>query len=636
MYGLGRAIKRSLKLKILVYVFGIVVAMGIASVFLFHRTVANWSRKLYSRANCEVVETFPKKVLFVDYRKCGFFEHRKEKVVEEVLLDDVPVDDALEEMFDEIKKYLGSPHTWIKRLMVLNAAGEFLRAFRSVGFFEERRFGRWISPEVGAFSEPDPLELAWAERVRNIGWERHESIVFLEHRPCPEGYERVMVYRLPSSPAWSLDHPYDGFYIVVAERLDKAIEEACKGILRSTQGIIVVDSIGTVLYHPDPAWLHQKVWKFLPGFPLREPLPEEDLVLKTRGGSTYLMRVRRWEGGTVLGVYTDYRKDEVAFVMKTLWVHVAIFLGVFAIGAVALGWGLSRALGTISKLTEEAGAIGRGEWDRRVPVEGEDEVGRLADAFNRMAERLEGTLDELVRERTERERQEELGRFKGRMMAQVAHDLGKILNLLYMPARELASGELDARKKRALERVLTGVRLIRGMADDMEMMAQVEEGRVEVRRERFRLGELWREVDPFVSALAERARADGVSIRMESVPEDLPIVGDREKLVRVLVNLISNGTYAARHRGKEGEVVVRAWDRGEEVVLEVRDNGPGIPEEDLSRIFEPFYRGECGGGMGLGLSIVKGFVEAHGGRIEVESKPGEGSAFRVVLPKWTR
>ena len=68
----------------------------------------------------------------------------------------------------------------------------------------------------------------------------------------------------------------------------------------------------------------------------------------------------------------------------------------------------------------------------------------------------------------------------------------------------------------------------------------------------------------------------------------------------------------------------------------MRDNGPGIPEEDLSRIFEPFYRGECGGGMGLGLSIVKGFVEAHGGRIEVESKPGEGSAFRVVLPKWTR
>lgn len=108
---------------------------------------------------------------------------------------------------------------------------------------------------------------------------------------------------------------------------------------------------------------------------------------------------------------------------------------------------------------------------------------------------------------------------------------------------------------------------------------------------------------------------------------------------RVLSNLVQN---ALRHTPRGGEVRLRAGlvDGGRAVEVEVRDTGEGIAPEEQARVFEPFYRGERsrvreGGGAGLGLAIARGIVEAHGGRLTLESAPGRGSAFRFTLPRST-
>jgi len=632
MFGLSRAIKRSLRSRILAYVLAISVVVGVASTFLFHRAVVIWNRRLYSRANREVAEEFPKLAMTLDHKRWNFFKGLRDRFLDDTIFGKKLLEEAVEEFYRWIEGYLKLP-TEVRRLVVLDDEGRFLRAFRRVRFPKERRFGIWLMPEVRAFSEPDQVELSWMRKVHELRWEGDSYMAFLEHRPCPEGYERVVVYRFICFPSWKVPRPYDTLYVVVAERLDKVVEEALRGRLRSAQGVLLVDPSGTVLYHRNPAWLHQNVRKFLPRFPLGDHIPEGDFYLGLRDGGRYLMRLARWEGGTVLGVYTDYRMEEIAFLRKTLGMHIAIFLAVFGVGLVALGLGLSRTLRTVSKLTEEVRAVAEGKLEGAVPVEGEDEVAVLAGEFNRMAGRLRETLERLARERAERQRHEEVARFKGRLMAQVAHDLRRVLGVIRTPAQRLEVEEVDERRRRTLRRILAGTRLIEGMAEDMEMTAQVEEGKVEVRAEGFTLGEFWRDVEPFVSAVAERASPYGVSVRMEPVQDDVPISGDREKLTRVLVNLVSNGVQAVRSGGRGGEVVVRAWEEGDTVKIEVRDEGPGVPEEELPRIFDPFFKGRYGSGIGLGLSIVKGFVEAHGGKIEVESKPGGGSTFRIVLPK---
>ncbi|MGZ4107813.1 MAG: sensor histidine kinase, partial [Tumebacillaceae bacterium] len=135
-----------------------------------------------------------------------------------------------------------------------------------------------------------------------------------------------------------------------------------------------------------------------------------------------------------------------------------------------------------------------------------------------------------------------------------------------------------------------------------------------------------------------QAETSGVTLCTQLPESPLMICADGDRIMQVLINLVGN---AIVYTSSGGEVVVSVEDRGEEAAILVRDTGIGIPAEDLPRLFERFYRvdkarARRSGGTGLGLAIVKHIVEGHGGYVEVESQVGQGSLFRVILPKEQR
>jgi two-component system phosphate regulon sensor histidine kinase PhoR len=169
------------------------------------------------------------------------------------------------------------------------------------------------------------------------------------------------------------------------------------------------------------------------------------------------------------------------------------------------------------------------------------------------------------------------------------------------------------------------------LLDDLLDLARIESGHTPPSMEPIRADAL---MDAAAGTVASLAQSRGVELIREPTEEPLVIRGDRRQLEQALVNLLDN---AVKYTDPPGRVVLSIRRRDREVHLEVSDTGVGIPEEHIPRIFERFYRVDKArsrqlGGTGLGLAIVKHIVQAHGGRVEVESTPGKGSTFRVVLP----
>ncbi len=225
------------------------------------------------------------------------------------------------------------------------------------------------------------------------------------------------------------------------------------------------------------------------------------------------------------------------------------------------------------------------------------------------------------------------------LVANVSHELKTPLTAIRGYAETLADGALkdagvaDGFVRRILEQCARLEALLR----DLLTLSRLEsrrrpDGPTPRAREAVDLGELARRA---VEVLATQARAREVELSLDA-PATLPAVdGDREELERLLLNLIEN---AVKYNRPGGEVDLRLLAAGEEVVIEVHDTGIGIPDDALERIFERFYRVDKGrsrdqGGTGLGLSIVKHAARTHGGRVEVESRLGVGSVFRVRLPQ---
>jgi len=219
------------------------------------------------------------------------------------------------------------------------------------------------------------------------------------------------------------------------------------------------------------------------------------------------------------------------------------------------------------------------------------------------------------------------------LIAEFMHELKTPLMAL-TAASEILSREdnaLSAKQHELLEMVERETAHLSQMAQEFLELARLESGRTQLVYEDVDLAALVSEV-----VQLEEPQAKYRDIAFQAIiPDDLPpITGDRGKLKQVLVNLISN---AVKYNVDYGEVVVALKALNGEVVIEVSDNGPGIPEESLPHLFERFYRvpDEVGftEGTGLGLTIAHRIIEEHGGRIEVESELGGGSCFRCYLPQ---
>jgi two-component system sensor histidine kinase BaeS len=251
-----------------------------------------------------------------------------------------------------------------------------------------------------------------------------------------------------------------------------------------------------------------------------------------------------------------------------------------------------------------------GDRTVRVPVEGADEVTRLAGAFNAMAASIE---------RGDRQREA--------MVGDVAHELRSPLANVRAQLEAAEDGvlPLDGDLVRSLQEECG---LLARLVADLQELAMAESGTLRVHPEERDAADLAAQA---VTAHRARAEAAGVAIRLHTA-EPVPVLADPARLRQALGNLVGN---AVTHAGGAVEVAVRAC--GGSVLLTVADDGPGIAAEHLPHVFDRFYRVDPSrtrgtGGSGLGLAISRHLVEAHGGVIEVASTPGAGSVFTIRLP----
>jgi len=346
-------------------------------------------------------------------------------------------------------------------------------------------------------------------------------------------------------------------------------------------------------------------------------------------GPEFRVRVGQLDNGgqLILGLPLT---NTAATLHRLLLIELVV-TGVALVAATGLGWWLVRAgLRPLGDVKRTAAAIAEGEFDRRVPGdEAHTEVGDVARALNTMLGRIEGAFGERDATEAELRRSEERLR---RFVADASHELRTPL------AAVTAYAEMSDRVARDhpedLERVMAGIRSesarMGHLVEDLLLLARLDEG--------LPLEHRPVELVALVADAATAARAVGppwpVELRAERPVE---VVGDATRLRQVVDNLLAN-VRAHTPPGTTATLTVSA-DNGD-VLVEVADDGPGLTDEQATRVFERFYRADPSrsrlhGGTGLGLGIVAAIVAAHGGSVEVVSAPDEGSAIRIHLPEGT-
>ncbi len=312
------------------------------------------------------------------------------------------------------------------------------------------------------------------------------------------------------------------------------------------------------------------------------------------------------------------------FLPRLSWAGL-VALVVSVVIAALMAYSIARPLERIAQAAEQ---ISAGNYDQQLSISTPAEVARLAASFNSMAGQVKATLQ------SQRD-----------LVANVSHELKTPLTSIQGFSQALLDGTAgdEQAKGRAAAIIHEEAGRMRHLVDELLDLARLEAGQVTLTREPMDVAGLLHACAARFASTADQA---GIAVEVQAPASLPPVVGDPDRLGQVFGNLVDNAIKHSMGASGGGRVALCAEQQDRMVVCSVTDNGPGIPADDLPRVFERFYRvdksrarrsgpSDSSGqarGAGLGLAIAKEIVQAHGGRIAVESVEGLGTRFAVYLP----
>ncbi len=334
----------------------------------------------------------------------------------------------------------------------------------------------------------------------------------------------------------------------------------------------------------------------------------------------------------------DTRARDASYLQAGLLVVSLLILG-FVIRSVLFG-----VIRPIGRLEHAADALRGGKFDHRVAVTRQDELGKLGSAFNDMAAsiqrrdnelralntQLEGQLAET---QTAREAAERSDQVKSAFLASMSHELRTPLNSVINFTKFVVKGMMGPvtdEQVSTLGEVIDSAKHLLNLINDVLDMSKIESGSLR----------LFVEDNVSIQAVLDQVVSTGKSLIEErpvqiatDISQNLPPVrGDRQRLLQILLNIMSNACKFT----EQGQITVRAAQNNGSISISIQDSGPGIAPEDQSLVFEAFKQTNTGlrqgGGTGLGMPISKSLTEAHGGKLWLESTAGQGATFFVELP----
>lgn len=360
--------------------------------------------------------------------------------------------------------------------------------------------------------------------------------------------------------------------------------------------------------------------------PSRIPLPRDSerdgsRKLRFEAGNRLLidsMTLTTADGNRFL-VESGAPYNQIEVVLHGLLLTFVIYMPFVVSLAVAGGyWLMRRSLAPVDEITKRAEGITSTNLSERLPIiRTGDELERLSMSLNRMIERLDEAFQHI-----------------NRFSADASHELRTPLTILQLELEGIAQDHRrDAVLGDQIGSALEETHRMSRIVESLLAISRLDAGEVKMDKTRLDLGELAASTADEMRLLAEEK---SINLRTHAAAS-VQVEGDRTRLQQVIVNLIDN---AIKYTQEGGTVEIRAGKEGNIAVLDVSDNGPGIPPQALPHVFERFYRADkarsgASGGTGLGLSIVKAICTAHDAEVKVSSGEGRGSSFRVELPLLT-